>query len=602
MSDFFDRMEKLSPEKRELLDLFLRKEQVSAADIADYVAPRDDKEGLLAEIWSEILGVESVGVHDNYFALGGDSILIVHILSKARRRGLEIQTYQFFDYPTIAQLAEISEWQSAAQAEDAGLEPFAAATLDEAGLAQVRDRFPNMVDAFPLTSMQEGILYHALLDPGSGSYLVQWSALIEGTFDCERFKEIWQDVMARQPMLRIAIAWQGVSPAHQVVVDSVEPLVEVLDWRHLSESDASEKLADLEKQDRLTDFDLNKPPLVRTILVRLSDTRTHCLWTHHHILLDGWSQFHILAEVLAGFGGQEPSKERSKSFAHYVAWQRGQTSAEATGFWKAYLTGYEGRPRRVELAPEEPIVFDRHPWTVPQELHDGLKTLAQSHQLTLNVLIQGIYALTLSQETGERDVVFGVTHSGRNAPLAGIDEMVGPFINTVPLRIAVDGDAGFIDWLSQLHRDQQTWRTHEHTPLTDIQRAVSLAPDTDLFDALLVFENLPTQSALVDPEGRFAVKDLSVAAREGYPLALVVLPGESLLLEFKYEVPPYNEEKAVAYQTMVETMMRAVQTDPAVSLSELMNQASQAADETARAYREKRQANAFAGLKRFRKN
>ncbi|HEY0500383.1 MAG TPA: amino acid adenylation domain-containing protein, partial [Kutzneria sp.] len=394
-----------------------------------------------------------------------------------------------------------------------------------AGLAQHQvDRIAGdgreIEDIYPLTPMQAGMVFHGLSQQDRGLYFEQIAFVLEDAPDMPRLAEAWQRVVDRTPVLRSRIVWDGVPEPVQVVDRHVKVPITQYDWRGLNREAL---LADLLATDRAAGFNLAAGPLLRITLARLSATEVQVVWSFHHVLLDGWSVFQVLSDVLAA---ETPVR---RPFSDYVAWLRRQDLDTADDYWREALAGIEG---------PTPLPFDRTPTTS----HDTASTewvsarlderaagrvheFARSRRLTVNAVVQGAWALLLSRYSGQGDVRFGATVSGRPADLPGADDIAGIFINTLPVRTTVDADLSAVDWLHEMQQAQAESRRFEYVPLSRLQ---SLAGVPTLFDSAVVFENYPVSS-------KQGIRDLDATEATNYALTVVGVPGETLTLGIGYD-------------------------------------------------------------------
>jgi amino acid adenylation domain-containing protein/non-ribosomal peptide synthase protein (TIGR01720 family) len=403
---------------------------------------------------------------------------------------------------------------------------------------------PGVEAIFPLTPMQEGILFHALQSPGSGAYLGQLSCEIPGAVAVEVLEAAWTRVARRHQALRTELAWEGRDRPLQVVRHEVPFAFERLDWRELPAAAESPRLEALLEAERRRGFDLSRAPLLRAVWIALpaaaGGPRHRFVLTLHHVVVDGWSMSVLLSELFQAYralvAGGEPDLAPAPAFADYVAWLARRDGREADAFWRRYLAGFTaptplGLPRRPR--PAWPQVAEREyraeRLSLTPAATSALAGFARRHRLTLNTLVQGAVALTLQRYAGEDDVLFGVATSGRPPELPDVERTVGLFLSTLPLRVRMAADAGLVPWLRELQAQQAEVRRFEGTPLVEIQERSALGRGTPLFETLLVFENYPLEAALGEGGGApFAITDVRTSDETHYPLTVVAVPGESL--------------------------------------------------------------------------
>jgi amino acid adenylation domain-containing protein len=465
----------------------------NAAAAAEYQAPETPAERALADVWSRVLGVPTVGAGDNFFALGGDSILTIQVVSLAAKAGWKIAAKDLFAAETLGQLASQARPLAEAAAPGDGADGSKTSPAEDASAG----------DAYPLSPMQAGMLFQSVYAPDSGVYVEQVWGEVEGALRPAEFRAAWDGLLERHPGLRSRFHWRDVPEPRQETVAKTRMPWRELDWTGGgAPADPSASWAALLAEDRVTGFDFGQAPLMRFALIRTAPDRWRWLWSHHHILLDGWCLPLVFRDVLTDYEGRCGAATRPPSvrpYRDYLEWLGRQDLGAAEAFWRRQLAGFTGAPDlrlprpRVVPAAGAPGEAERV-LSLPES--DTLRAWARSQGLTLNTLFQGAWALLLQRLGLGRDVVFGVTVAGRPAELAGVEEMIGLFINTLPLRVAVRPETALLPWLKALQQAQAEARQFEHTPLASIQGWSEVGRGQSLFESILVFENYPGDEAL----------------------------------------------------------------------------------------------------------
>ncbi|MBV9775386.1 MAG: amino acid adenylation domain-containing protein, partial [Gemmatimonadetes bacterium] len=418
---------------------------------------------------------------------------------------------------------------------------FPLARLDQAALDELLAGERGIEDVYPLTPMQEGMLFHTLYAPGEGAYVGQFMYDLSGELDAEAFDRAWQGTVGRHAALRTGFSWEGTERPLQVVRRNAPLRVRHEDWRGVSAADQEARLDAFLVADRAEGFDPARPPLMRLAVFRRSDTVYRLVWTHHHLLLDGWSLPLVFRDVLALYNaarvGGTVELVPNRPYRDYIAWLLEQDLGAAERFWREQLAGITGpTPLGSDraLAAGHDGGFERTRMELPVEASNEMQALARRQGLTSNTVLQGAWAFLMSRLSGERDVVFGTTVSGRPAEVEGVEGMVGLFINTLPVRVPVDDDAPVAGWLRALQDRQARVREFEYSPLAQVQRwsGVEGAP---LFESILVFENYPVEAALESMEERpFTLASAGGLEQTDYPLTLVGRLGEYLSVQAVY--------------------------------------------------------------------
>jgi amino acid adenylation domain-containing protein/non-ribosomal peptide synthase protein (TIGR01720 family) len=383
-------------------------------------------------------------------------------------------------------------------------------------------------DLYPLSPLQEGFLFHALLDPGSQAYFEQVSCALGPDLDAGAFERAWQRVVDRHPVLRTAFVWEGLERPLQAVQRQVR-----LPWRVV---DGQGDLDELLRRDREAGFDLGRAPLLRVTLVRLPEGGHRFVWSYHHLLLDGWCLPLLLREVFELYEafrrGEEALLPEPRPYRDYIAWLERQDLAPAKAFWREALAGFRSpTPLGVDRPAGSAGTSAERVRSLPVE---PLQAAARRLQVTLNALVQAAWALLLGTYSGEREVLFGITVSGRPAELPGAESMIGLFINTLPLRVPLPAAAEIAPWLRRLLARQAEAQRFEHTPLARVQEWSEVPRGVPLFETCVVFENYPLDRGLASAGAGVGLSDVRFFDRSHYPLTLYVEPGEALRLRLAY--------------------------------------------------------------------
>jgi surfactin family lipopeptide synthetase C len=403
----------------------------------------------------------------------------------------------------------------------------------------------NVEDVYPLSPLQQGLLFHSAYQPGSGLYFVQTHYTL-GRVDAAALEQAWQRVIEIHPILRTAFLWNGLDEPLQVVRQQAKFALNRLDWRELSPEQQQARLDALIDEERSQGFNLGQAPLMRVDLIQTGDEQHRLVWSFHHLLLDGWSKSLVINDLLSVYNGllrgQTAQIQRPRPYHDYIAWLQQQDMAAAERFWRRTLKGFTSpTPLRFEpprAATSSGAGFSEEHQTLSKELTTALHAFARQHQLTLNTVAQGAWAMLLSRYSGEQDIVFGATTSGRPSELRGVEQMVGLFINTLPVRVQVVPDEPLVPWLQALQAQQVELREYEYSPLVQVQGWSDVPRGKALFENILVFESYPATSG-VDPSG-LTLREVQSVERTNYPLEMMVVPGDALQLKVLYDTQRFD--------------------------------------------------------------
>lgn len=393
-----------------------------------------------------------------------------------------------------------------------------------------------VVEALPMTPLQEGLLFHARYDSRDlDVYNVQISLEVRGRLHAERFRGACDALLERHPMLRAAFLQKRSGEPVQVIPERTAMPWHVHDLAGLDPHEQADRLAAVLAADRRRRFDPADPPLMRCTLVGLGEDRQRIVLTMHHLLVDGWTTSLLLRDLLALYDhGTASGLPAPGHYPDYLRWLAEQDREKARTAWLEALAGLKEPTlacpgtdtARIRVLPERIVV------ALSEADTSALLDISRRHGVTLNTLVRVAWALCLHRRTGQLDITFGATVSGRVAELPGVEEMVGVFINTVPVRVRLDPSEPVAELLERLQGEHAELLDHHYLPLSDIQRTVGLGT---LFDSCVVFENFPTAETLPSgPDNGLRLTDVVGHDAYHYPLKLMAAPGRQLELEISY--------------------------------------------------------------------
>jgi amino acid adenylation domain-containing protein/non-ribosomal peptide synthase protein (TIGR01720 family) len=419
---------------------------------------------------------------------------------------------------------------------------FPLAGLDGGRLKLLLEGRRDVEDVYPLAPLQAGMLFHALYSPEATSYCMQITCTLHGALRAGAFEDAWRRVVGRHPVLRTYFPWEQEADAVQVVIRRADFTIHYEDLRDVPLAERLDRIDNYREADRAAPFELNRPPLLRLALLRTGDEHFECVFSYHHLILDGWSAYRVLGEVFACYealaSGVEPAAAPTRPYREYIAWLRTQDLAVAEAFWRDELRDLTQPPRFVRRAFRGSAAgrtLGEERLRMPAAETATLREFARRSRLTLGTVVQGAWALILQHETGADDIVFGATVTGRPTEQPDIGSMVGAFVNTLPVRVRMPPAVDLRAWLQRLQERQTERQRFEHTPLHVIHEWSGIPKTRTLFDSIVVFENFPSQFPLSGGRNGLEISDVRSAIDEDYPMVLVVDPGEELSLQLKYD-------------------------------------------------------------------
>ncbi|QQP93606.1 amino acid adenylation domain-containing protein (plasmid) [Skermanella sp. TT6] len=429
---------------------------------------------------------------------------------------------------------------------------------------------PAVADIYPLTPLQKGLLFHALYEPDSAVYFEQLCVTLEGDLDAGAFERAWRRLIDRHAILRSAFVTKGQREPVQVVFDQVPFAISQEDWSGLDEASRRARLDAFLEEDRRRGFAFNRPPLMRIALVRLGPGLFRMVWSHHHLLLDGWSLPILMGELFALYrserDGTLAALPTPAAYGDYVAWLGRQDRAAAEAFWRDHLAGLEGpTPLGIDIAGKRGGAggIEQRVFALDAAATAAVAELARRCRVTQASVVESAWAIVLSRYAGTDDVTFGVTLSSRPADLPGSERMVGLFVNSLPLRIAIDAAKPVADLLRQVQERQLQLQRFDHCGLTDIQGWSPVPRGEPLFESLFAFENFPLGDRLGEAVPEIAVRDATLIEKTHYPLTLIVVPGATLTVKVAVDTARIPAEAAEGVFRHLAQVLDAMAADAA---------------------------------------
>ena len=408
-------------------------------------------------------------------------------------------------------------------------------------------------DTYPLAPLQREMLRHTLLTPGTGAYVTQLTWELHQGLDVPAFRRAWEELVHHHAVLRTSFPIDDLTAPEQRVHAHVELSWQELDWREHSEEAQREHWDALLRRDRAIGFDPSSAPPLRFTLARTSAQSYRFAWSFHHLLLDGWSVGMLADELLATYEaltrGEPRSRKARPPYRDYITWQRRQDAARVEAFWSEELAGLE-RPtplpgdRGPRQAPaHEPRAWVEHTHALPEELTSALHDFARKHHLTPSTLALGAWAWVLGRHAGVNEVLTRVIVSGRPPELPGVESIIGPFINALPLRIPLPGGETCLTWLQALQKRQLALAEHAHSDLESIHRWSGVPAHVPLADTLYVFENYPLDASVGTRSRGLGLRNIRSIEQPFTALDVVVLPGPRLTLELSHEAGRFDAHR-----------------------------------------------------------
>ena len=471
-----------------------------------------------------------------------------------------------------AALTELISRGSAADAQRWSVADFSLAQMEEAELAGILKSHPALEDIYPLSPMQK--LFYSM-EASAGQFgLEQWRFVLHGLLDTAAMRRSWERVIERHPILRTAFVSDGLRETMQVVLPARPLEWTEIDLRDLTEVERQHRLVQSIETDRARNFDLVAGQLLRLILVRTQNDEWQMIWSTHHLLIDGWS-WPVIFKELAQFYMGKSALPKPHPYRDYIAWTLGRSNEDAQNFWCEYLKDFIPQPLRIGQRPavvplSSHASFGEEIACLEERATQALQNTARENQITLNTVLQGAWALVLSHYQASTNPVFGAAYSGRPPEISGIEGMVGPCVNNLPVRAKIAVEMPVAGWLKQLQREQFDASLHQYNSIEQIQGWSGIPWRYRLFDSLIVFQNYASGGATERLSESVTVEVADAPESTNYPLTLTVVPGGKLRLKMLYRPEQFEAANIRRVLSDLGFVLREIAKAPGAKLNEIV--------------------------------
>ncbi|MCF7971292.1 MAG: amino acid adenylation domain-containing protein [Methylococcaceae bacterium] len=421
----------------------------------------------------------------------------------------------------------------------------------------------NLQDIYPLSPMQQGMLFHTLAAPESDAYFEQMRYVIRGRLDISLFEQSWQRLIARHDVLRTVFVYKQKARLLQMVLKQRRFNLVFEDIRTRNASEQADYLEQLAQQDRAQGFDLSRDLLLRITLVQTEANVYHMLWSVPHIILDAWCFGIIYQELFSHY--QVLSKQQAAplsqpvQYSTYIKWLLAKDMRPSQVFWTGYLQNcQQASALYARTQKKGAYQYAHQSFALQCEQTAALEQFARQHALTLNTLVQGAWGLLLRQHNLSNQVVFGVTVSGRPAEIPGVESILGLFINTIPVCFTIDPTQTLVQFMAQVQADSLSAQAHHYSSLAEIQAHSPLKQH--LINHVLVFENTPTASeqAALD----FSIEQTEMYEHPDYDLMVSVTPAAALQFSFTYNALQFSSSEIARAAAQLEQILMPLMNAP----------------------------------------
>jgi iturin family lipopeptide synthetase B len=435
-------------------------------------------------------------------------------------------------------------------------------------------------DIYELTPMQAGMLFHALKEEKSTAYVEQMVFSITGEIEKDRLQKSFNMLVQRYDILRTLFYYEQVDQPLQIVLQHRPADIYFEDIAHLNKEAQNQYLKEFYLKDRQKGFDLFKDNLIRLLLLKTGEDTCQVVMTFHHILMDGWCTVIIFKELSYIYQclsrGEPVNFDPVPQYGSYIRWLKRQHKEEGLNYWQAYLEGYEDQAsgllptfEKQEHTQEARYIPGNYPFTVNRTLTGGLNRLAQENQVTVNTIIQTLWGILLQRYNNTNDVVFGAVVSGRPPGIDGIEQMVGLFINTIPVRIKSNTQDTFSQLIKAVQSEAVKAKSYEYLPLAEIQANSFLK--SELIRHIIAFENYPIEKEIKDNQDPsiFNVRGLETYEQTNYDFNIAVVLGIQLSIKFIFNSLVYKKDFVEQISIHLKYLIEQIIENPGIKEREI---------------------------------
>jgi iturin family lipopeptide synthetase C len=427
---------------------------------------------------------------------------------------------------------------------------FKKLSIDE--LDKIQDVF-DIENIYSLSPTQEGMLFHSVLKSDSEIYFEQKTLSLKGDVDVYAVEKSMNDLISRYDIFRTMFVHKGYARPLQIVLKERSIDFTFADVQSECQNSTKDQIIESYKiKDRLKTFDLGKDTLMRIVLLQTDVQEFILIWTHHHILMDGWCTSIVWNDFRTFYSNfinnAETPLPTPKKYAEYIAWLEEKDNEISREYWRKYLEDYQNLAKlptiESKISKENPIDLSSHEINIDVKATNALSKVSKENSVTISTILQAAWGIVLGKYNNTKDVVFGSVVSGRPAEISGIENMVGLFINTVPTRVRFSEHDTLGNLLHNCQALALKSEDHHYHPLQEIQGLSELG--NGLFNHIMVFENYPISTKIIDTDNYakddFIVTDVEIFAKTNYDLTLVIIPSDDIKIKIEYNQKLYSKD------------------------------------------------------------
>lgn len=442
----------------------------------------------------------------------------------------------------------------------------------------------NIENIFALSPMQQGMLVHYARQPDTTAYIEQFDFVLTGAVDITRLQQAFQLVINKYASLRTVFSFRKTDEPRQIVLKERQATLETKSLLTVAADQQAAAIDAFKAEDKARGFDLSQDNLLRATLLSKNNTQHNLIVTFHHIVLDGWCLGIVFGDLFAfyetlkshneeSWPQEAPALQETTPFSEYISWLQVQDNTAANDYWKTYLADYEaevGIPYFDMAAHSSAVTPSHFNFSLDNDLTAQLTALAKANQITFNSIFQAAWGLLLQKFNNTSDAVFGGVVSGRPPEINGIAQMVGMFINTLPVRVKTQDKDTFLSLAQRVHQQIFQSSKYEYSPLFEVQKQSDL--NNKLMNHVIAFENYPIAQQMRDMQsgdGELSIDDVICFEQTNYDFDIIVNPGDNTVITFNYNSAKFREETMALLSRSLMTLLKEVANTPEQAVTQL---------------------------------
>ena len=440
----------------------------------------------------------------------------------------------------------------------------------------MKDLKNKIINIYQLTSMQQGMLFHSIKDSDSGVYTEQTILDIKGNLNIELFEKTFNYLIEKYEIFRTAFVYNKLEEPKQVVLSERKIEMEVFELKTFTKEQAERRFQEILYKDKVRGFDIEKDTLLRLKILVLSEDRYKIIWTFHHMIMDGWCIGLLLKDITNIYGslikGEEVELGDSYNYSSYIKWIQNQNLNDSLKFWENYLSNIENTSILMETdAKNSEYKYEEYNVDLDKSYIEKVKSLSRKYDVTESTIFQTIWGLLLQKYNNSNDSVFGTVVSGRGVRVPHVEEMIGLFINTLPVRVKGNDNLSFIELARKVQNNFNEARDYEYTPLTSIQKVTE--SQTELINSLFVYENYPMSSILKELKEEntlgFVIEKIRSIEQTSYDFNIIINPNNDMPIEFKYNGGIYDKDCILVIEDSLKKIIKEVTNNEEILIKDI---------------------------------